>query len=94
MLTLLEFLTALPEEVNTSTIRIGENRRQYCREKYSNCGNQIHEILIFLLQVNSTHNELLFIGILKCFASWVNIRAFDENLILTSSLLNSVLDIL
>ncbi|CAF1268424.1 unnamed protein product [Rotaria sordida] len=94
MLTLLEFLTALPEEVNTSTIRIGENRRQYCREKYSNSGKQIHEILIFLLQVNSSHNELLFIGILKCFASWITIRAFDENLILTSPLLNSVLDIL
>lgn len=61
MLTLLEFLTALPEEVishlklnhcieivqvNTSTIRIGENRRRYCREKYSNCGQQIHEILV------------------------------------------------
>ncbi|CAF1318792.1 unnamed protein product [Rotaria sordida] len=94
MLTLLEFLTALPEEVNTSTIRIGENRRQYCREKYSNSGKQIHEILIFLLQVNPSHNELLFIGILKCFASWITIRAFDENLILTSPLLNSVLDIL
>ncbi|CAF2322955.1 unnamed protein product [Rotaria sp. Silwood2] len=65
MLTLLEFLTALPEELNTSTIRIGENRRQYCREKYSNCGKQIHEILIFLLQVNPSHNELLFIDILK-----------------------------
>jgi transportin-3 len=68
MLTLLEFLTALPEEVNTSTIRIGENRRRYCREKYSNCGKQIHEILIFLLQVSSSPNETLFIGILKCFA--------------------------
>ncbi|CAF3341773.1 unnamed protein product [Rotaria sp. Silwood1] len=94
MLTLLEFLTALPEELNTSTIRIGENRRQYCREKYSNCGTQIHDILICLPQVNPSHNELLFIGILKCFASWITIRAFDENLILTSPLLNSVLDIL
>ncbi|UJR24859.1 hypothetical protein I4U23_006228 [Adineta vaga] len=94
MLTLLEFLTALPEEVNTSTIRIGENRRQYCREKYSNCGKQIHDILIFLLQVNSTHNETLFIGILKCFASWISIHAFNENLLLTSPLLNSILDIL
>ncbi|CAF0984499.1 unnamed protein product [Adineta ricciae] len=63
MLTLLEFLTALPEE-------------------------------IFLLQVNSTPTESLFTGILKCFASWISIRAFTENLLLTSPLLNSVLDIL
>jgi transportin-3 len=94
MLTLLEFLTALPEEVNTSTIRIGENRRRYCREKYSNCGKQIHEILIFLLQVNPSQQELLFIGILKCFASWISIQAFDEQLLLSSPLLTSILDIL
>ncbi|CAF1464465.1 unnamed protein product [Adineta steineri] len=94
MLTLLEFLTALPEEVNTSTIRIGENRRRFCREKYSNGGKQIHEILIFLLKVNPSHNEALFIGILKCFASWISIKAFDETLLLSSPFLHSILDIL
>lgn len=76
MLTLLEFLTALPEEVihkifgsffflftlkikvNTTTIRIGENRRRYCREKYSNCGKQIHEILVRLKKKKG--NNLFF----------------------------------
>ncbi len=49
---------------------------------------------IFLLQVNSSHNEILFIGILKCFTSWISIQAFDENILLSSPLLNHVLDIL
>jgi len=94
MLTLLEFLTALPEEVNTSTICIGENRRQFCRQKYSNCGKQIHDILVCLLQVDPNFNEHLFIGILKCFAAWISIRAFDETLLLHSPLLNTALTIL
>lgn len=94
--------------MNTTTICIGENRRKFCREKYSNCGKQIHEILvrslsrwliellvqIFLLQVNSTPNESLFIGILKCFASWICIESFDEQLLLSSPLLNTVLEVL
>lgn len=49
---------------------------------------------IFLLNVNPAQNEALFIGILKCFAAWISIRAFDENLLLTSPLLASSLDIL
>ena len=49
---------------------------------------------IFLLQVNPVHNESLFLGILKCFASWIAIRAFDDSLLLGSPLLGHVLDIL
>ncbi|CAF1542067.1 unnamed protein product, partial [Adineta steineri] len=63
----------------------------FCREKYSNGGKQIHEILIFLLKVNPSHNEALFIGILKCFASWISIKAFDETLLLSSPFLLCIL---
>ena len=36
----------------------------------------------------------MFIGILKCFASWIIIEAFDENLLLNTPLLNTILDVL
>lgn len=37
---------------------------------------------------------MLFIGILKCFASWISIQAFDDQLLLSSPLLINILDIL
>ncbi|CAF0842657.1 unnamed protein product [Didymodactylos carnosus] len=93
MLTLLEFLSALPEELNTSTIHIGENRRRQCTEKYSTSGPQIHEILLYLLQLNHMHEPIL-IAILKCFSSWIMIRSFDETLLLQSALVAMILEIL
>lgn len=44
--------------------------------------------------MNASHNEMLFIGVLKCFASWISIQSFDEQLLLSSSLLINILDIL
>lgn len=71
---LLEILTVLPEEVNSSTLRLGANRRQEVIQDLSACVPTVSEFLNVCL-TSGGDNPQVQVRILRCFTSWVSVQA-------------------
>lgn len=71
---LLEILTVLPEEVNSSTLRLGANRRQEVIQDLSTCVPTVSEFLNVCLS-SGGNNPQVQVRILRCFTSWVSVQA-------------------
>ncbi|XP_025830820.1 transportin-3-like [Agrilus planipennis] len=73
---LLEVLTVLPEELESRSVRIGENRRLELLEDLKTCAPTINEFLKHCCNTNCD-NMSVNIKIIRCFTSWVSVRAIS-----------------
>ncbi|KAK6636318.1 hypothetical protein RUM43_009977 [Polyplax serrata] len=78
---LLEVLIVLPEEVNSKSLRLGENRRHQILEELASCSPAVVDFLVNCLNacLTNTDNQQIHVKVLRCFASWVTVRAISLN---------------
>uniref|UniRef100_A0A1B6DC68 Transportin-3 n=1 Tax=Clastoptera arizonana TaxID=38151 RepID=A0A1B6DC68_9HEMI len=75
LLPLLEIMTVLPEEVNSSrALRLGANRRKEILEELSQCVPTVSEFLNRCLSA-APDNPVIQVRVLRCFTSWVSVHA-------------------
>ncbi|XP_048516795.1 transportin-3 [Dendroctonus ponderosae] len=94
---LLEILTVLPEELDNRSVRLGENRRTEVLADLKHCAPTILEFLIHCCTVyGSSVNEHTHIisRTLRCFTSWVYVKAIVLDGLSDSVVLNLAFDIL
>uniref|UniRef100_A0A1Q3F9K1 Transportin-3 n=1 Tax=Culex tarsalis TaxID=7177 RepID=A0A1Q3F9K1_CULTA len=72
----IELLTLIPEEINSRYLRLGANRRKDVLTELETDASLVGEYLLMCL-MNCNDNEVLQTKILKCFAAWVQINAFN-----------------
>ncbi|EDS34143.1 transportin-3 [Culex quinquefasciatus] len=76
MYAVIELLTLIPEEINSRYLRLGANRRKDVLTELETDASLVGEYLLMCL-MNCNDNEVLQTKILKCFAAWVQINAFN-----------------
>lgn len=77
---LLEILTVLPEELESRSIRLGENRRIDVLKDFKCCAPTVCEFLKQCSEHYGTNwheNIQINIKILRCFTSWISVGAID-----------------
>lgn len=77
---LLEVLTVLPEELESRSLRLGENRRIEVMEDFKACAPTVNEFLKHCSEHygnNWQSNIQINIKILRCFTSWVSVGAIN-----------------
>ncbi|KAL0267137.1 UNVERIFIED_CONTAM: hypothetical protein PYX00_009490 [Menopon gallinae] len=74
---LLEIMTALPEEVNSESLRLGDNRRQQICNELSTCSPTVIEYLKMCLR--NTDDPQIHTKVFRCFTSWVSVKAISLN---------------
>ncbi|XP_059055597.1 transportin-3 [Achroia grisella] len=72
---LLEILTVLPQEIDSSSLKLGENRRDEIKlELRSNS----HIVTSFLKEsIINSQDTVVSLKIVKCMTSWIQVRAID-----------------
>ncbi|XP_018007436.1 transportin-3 [Hyalella azteca] len=86
---LLEVLIALPEELNSRQLRLGQKRREHM-EAY--CKSQVPR-LIQLLHAVITSDNRQEIRVLRCLSSWFNLHCAEWEQLMNTSLVNFMLAI-
>lgn len=72
---LLEILTVLPQEIDSSSLKLGENRRE---EIKSELRANAQAVTFFLKEcINSNPNSQLALKIIKCMTSWIQVKAIS-----------------
>ncbi|XP_026733199.1 transportin-3 [Trichoplusia ni] len=72
---LLEVLTVLPQEIDSSGLKLGENRRE---EIKSELRSNAHIVTLFLKEsISSSQNTHVALKIIKCMTSWIQVRAIN-----------------
>lgn len=76
---LLEILTVLPEELESRSVRLGENRRVEVLEELKSCASVVNEFLTHCCNncENYRENVLINVKLLRCFTSWVSVGAIS-----------------
>lgn len=74
---LLEILTVLPEELESRSVRLGENRRLEVKEELKACAATVNEFLKHCCANcgDSCENVQINVKILRCLTSWVSVSA-------------------
>lgn len=90
---LLEIITVIPEEVLSSTMRLGENRREELKQ-YLMCNSVIISEFLKQTLTNSDRNGQVSIKIIKCLTSWIFIKAINLTDITDNIVLNHAFHIL
>ncbi len=99
---LIEFLTILPEEINNKRLKLGQNRRDQLRSIFSNSSSYIIQFLEeslkkFVENATQTNDPSVYQNkiklVYKCFASWIEERLIDPNIIVNSQLLATLFQI-
>lgn len=74
---LLEILTVLPEEYESRSVRLGENRRMEILEDLKVCSPTVHELLTHCCRTygaGSLHDNIQIVTkVLRCFTSWTSL---------------------
>ncbi|KAL0881245.1 hypothetical protein ABMA27_002342 [Loxostege sticticalis] len=72
---LLEILTVLPQEIDSSSLKLGENRREDIKAELR---SNSHIVNLFLKEsiVNSPNTHVA-LRIIKCLTSWIQVRAIN-----------------
>nr|CAI5836961.1 unnamed protein product [Callosobruchus analis] len=94
---LLEILTVLPEELETRSVRLGENRRLDVLDEMKLCAPTVSEFLKHCCNMYSTNwqNHIqVNVKILRCFTSWISIGAISLNDIADHMIINRAFEIL
>lgn len=72
---LLEILTVLPQEIDSSSLKLGENRRE---EIKSELRSNAHIVTLFLKEsITSSQSTHVALKIIKCMSSWIHVRAIN-----------------
>ncbi|XP_023942284.1 transportin-3 [Bicyclus anynana] len=72
---LLEILTVLPQEIDSSSLKLGENRRE---EIKSELRANSQDVTFFLKEcINSNPNSHIALKIIKCMTSWIQVKAIS-----------------
>ncbi|KAK2580863.1 hypothetical protein KPH14_005937 [Odynerus spinipes] len=90
---LLEIMTVLPEEVNSRSLRLGANRRQHVLVELSATADTVTEFLKMCLK-DCGDNVQIRVTILRCFTSWITVRAIPLQAIPTSDVVAYVFQVL
>lgn len=90
---LLEIITVIPEEVTSSSMRLGENRREELKQ-YLLCNSVIVSEFLKQTLTNGSQNGQVSIKIIKCLTSWILIKAISLNDITDNVVLNHTFQIL
>ncbi|CAH2013492.1 unnamed protein product [Acanthoscelides obtectus] len=94
---LLEVLTVLPEELETRSVRLGENRRMEVLDDMKFCAPTVSEFLKHCCNMYGTnwHDHIqVNVKILRCFTSWISIGAISLNDIADHMIINRAFEIL
>lgn len=72
---LLEILTVLPQEVDSTSLILGENRREEIRSEFRS-NSQL--VCTFLNEnITNTQNSNIALRIIKCMTSWIQVKAIN-----------------
>ncbi|CAH1098691.1 unnamed protein product [Psylliodes chrysocephalus] len=94
---LLEILTVLPEELESRSVRLGENRRIEVLEDMKFCAPTVNEFLKHcsnLYGTNWQEHVQVNVKILRCFTSWVSVGAISLNDLANNVVINRAFEIL
>lgn len=90
---LLEILILLPEELESRSVRLGENRRQELKEDFKSCASTVNEFLKHCCGtygMNLHEHVNINVKIVRCFTSWISIGAISlpeikDNVVITKA---------
>ncbi|XP_052755169.1 transportin-3 [Galleria mellonella] len=89
---LLEILTVLPQEIDSSSLKLGENRRE---EIKSELRSNSHIVTLFLKEsIISSQNTSVSLKIIKCMTSWIQVRAVNIQEIPNNAVIGFCLQVL
>ncbi|XP_045768939.1 transportin-3 [Maniola jurtina] len=72
---LLEILTVLPQEIDSSSLKLGENRREEIKTELR---ANSQAVSFFLKEcINSNPNSHIALKIIKCMTSWIQVKAIS-----------------
>ncbi|XP_035433537.2 transportin-3 [Spodoptera frugiperda] len=72
---LLEILTVLPQEIDSPTLKLGENRRE---EIKSELRSNAHLVNLFLKEsITNFQNSHVTLKVIKCMTSWIQVKAIN-----------------
>ncbi|KAF7284856.1 hypothetical protein GWI33_021499 [Rhynchophorus ferrugineus] len=94
---LIEVLTVLPEELESRSVRLGENRRQEVLEDLKRCSSTVIEFLTHCCNTygsNLNENTHILTRTLRCFTSWVSVEAIGLQNLSNSVIVNLAFQIL
>lgn len=93
---LLEILTVFPEELESRSVRLGENRRVEVLEEMKFCAPVINEFLMYCsnLYENWQDHVQFNVKILRCFTSWISVGAISLNDLGDNVVINRAFEIL
>ncbi|XP_018572626.1 transportin-3 [Anoplophora glabripennis] len=94
---LLEILTVLPEELESRSVRLGENRRVEVLEDMKFCSSTVTEFLKHCsgnYGSNWQDHVQINVKILRCFTSWVSVGAIGLNDLVDNVVINRAFEIL
>ncbi|CAH1174165.1 unnamed protein product [Phaedon cochleariae] len=94
---LLEILTVFPEELESRSVRLGENRRLEVLEDMKICAPTVNEFLKHCSNLYSNNwqdHVQINVKILRCFTSWVSVGAIRLNDLAENVVINRAFEIL
>lgn len=72
---LLELLTVIPQEIDSTSLKLGENRREDIKNELRS-NSEI--VTMFLKEsINSSQNTHIALKIIKCMTSWIQVKAIN-----------------
>ncbi|RVE50748.1 hypothetical protein evm_004658 [Chilo suppressalis] len=72
---LLEILTVLPQEIDSSNLKLGENRREEVKQELR---ASVHIVNLFLKgSIVNSQNTHVALKVIKCLTSWIQVRAIN-----------------
>ncbi|KAG6461264.1 hypothetical protein O3G_MSEX012527 [Manduca sexta] len=72
---LLEILTVLPQEIDSSSLKLGENRREDIKAELR---SNAHIVTIFLKEsITSSQNSHVALKVIKCMTSWLQVKSIN-----------------
>lgn len=72
---LLEILTVLPQEIDSTNLKLGENRREEIKNELRDNSNLV---CLFLKEsITNSQSSQISLKIVKCMTSWIQVRAIN-----------------
>lgn len=72
---LLELLTVIPQEIDSTSLKLGENRREDIKNELR---SNSEVVTMFLKEsINNSQNTHVALKIIKCMTSWIQVKAIN-----------------
>lgn len=89
---LLEILTVLPQEIDSTALKLGENRRKEIKGELKMHANIV---TMFLTEsVSNSQNSHITLKVVKCMTSWIQVSAIDIQEIPQNAVIGLTLQVL